>query len=199
LQIMLGNQDVWQRSPESEDLFRPKVDQATDADIYSNPDEDEMFLSAEHRIGGRLEDAIGYNQGKEIQVVMALLCSITDCGGCEVDDFPRYNLEIGHEAPEGELFCTFKALTQYPYNYICTASRERVVKEFFAKGTIYDRVWDLCVIISSSSVASPSASFHMIFALDGFSLYLIHCSNLNSPVDGKLTIKQVLYLPTLLS
>lgn len=61
----------------------------------------------------------------------------------ETFDFPQYSLQFAEEAPEGEVFCSLKALQKYPYNYISAANRERVVKRFFENGVFYERPWDL--------------------------------------------------------
>jgi hypothetical protein len=59
------------------------------------------------------------------------------------ETFPRYTLQVGQEALDGEQFSSLSALTKYPYIYISAAYRDRVVKEFFAHGNFYERPWDL--------------------------------------------------------
>jgi hypothetical protein len=58
-------------------------------------------------------------------------------------DFPQYNLQLGEEAPEAEVFCALKAVEKYPYQYVGAANRYTVAREFFANGNLYERPWDL--------------------------------------------------------
>ncbi len=61
----------------------------------------------------------------------------------ETVDFPHYHLQVGQEAPEGEVFYSLKALEEFPLRYIGKGHRGRVTREFFAKGALFERHWDL--------------------------------------------------------
>jgi hypothetical protein len=58
LRAMLENQAGWDKSTHFEPTF------AASCHFSSDPDDDEKTLSFEHRVGGRLEHAIGHTEGK---------------------------------------------------------------------------------------------------------------------------------------
>ncbi|EDO04703.1 hypothetical protein SS1G_07186 [Sclerotinia sclerotiorum 1980 UF-70] len=60
------------------------------------------------------------------------------------NDFPEYKtLEYGQLAAAGESFCSWKTVTQYPYQYVGNGNRPMVTDRFFNNGKCYFQTWDL--------------------------------------------------------
>ena len=60
---MLQNQSGWGKSADVEPILMAEPTYAA-SHFSSDPDDDEKTLSFEHRVGGRLEHAIGHAEGK---------------------------------------------------------------------------------------------------------------------------------------
>ncbi|KAF7879419.1 hypothetical protein EAF04_000615 [Stromatinia cepivora] len=59
------------------------------------------------------------------------------------NDFQEYKaLEYGQLAAEGESFCSWKTVTQYPYRYVGNGNRPMVTERFFNNGKCYFQTWD---------------------------------------------------------
>ncbi|KAI9645802.1 hypothetical protein NHQ30_005236 [Ciborinia camelliae] len=59
------------------------------------------------------------------------------------NDFKEYKgLEYGQLAAEGESFCPWKTVTQYPNRYVGSANRPKVMERFFYGGKCYLQTWD---------------------------------------------------------
>ncbi len=72
LRAILGDQDVCEEPTEEEPTayvpltFLPQPEPPSNANVYSDSDDDEKVLSFHHRIGGDLAQVIGPAQGKAI-------------------------------------------------------------------------------------------------------------------------------------
>jgi hypothetical protein len=67
LRAMLENQTGWGRSADGEPVLMTEPTFAASCHFSGDPDDDdddEKTLSFEHRVGGRLEHAIGHAEGK---------------------------------------------------------------------------------------------------------------------------------------
>lgn len=64
LRAMLENQTGWGKSADVGPVLTAEPTFAGSGHFSSDPDDDEKTLSFEHRVGGRLEHAIGHAKGK---------------------------------------------------------------------------------------------------------------------------------------
>jgi len=64
LRAMLENQTGWGRLADVEPVLMAEPTFTVSCHFSSDPDDDEKTLSFEHRVGGRLEHAIGHAEGK---------------------------------------------------------------------------------------------------------------------------------------
>lgn len=63
LRAMLENQTGWGKSADVESVLMAEPASAPSC-FSSDPDDDERVLSFEHRVGGKLEHAVGHAEGK---------------------------------------------------------------------------------------------------------------------------------------
>ncbi|CAD6442831.1 d7b7b35d-8a93-49ab-8a4f-0ef94b5017f3 [Sclerotinia trifoliorum] len=76
------------------------------------------------------------------------------------NDFPEYKaLEYGQLAAEGERFCSWKTVTQYPYQYVGNGNRPKVTERFFNNGKCYFQTWDFFYLYRLKEESNQSPIF----------------------------------------
>ncbi|KAN0114967.1 hypothetical protein V8E51_004511 [Hyaloscypha variabilis] len=111
-------------------------------------------------------------------------------------EFPRFDLQIGELAGDGESFCPFQSVKRYPYTYIGTTNRQRVAAGFFDQGKLFDRTWDFFYLYRASLdpnqqplILVPTKQFEHFLATINRSLN----TNLTIPTGGANDAFQVIF------
>jgi hypothetical protein len=74
LRAMLGTHLVVEESTNFDPAHIPEPAPLANVYLSSDPDDDEKVLSFEHRVGGRLEHAIGGVEGRNKTRIMVISC-----------------------------------------------------------------------------------------------------------------------------
>ncbi|ESZ98015.1 hypothetical protein SBOR_1546 [Sclerotinia borealis F-4128] len=111
------------------------------------------------------------------------------------NDFPEYKgLEYGQLAAEGESFCPWKTVMQYPHRYVGNANRSKVTGGFFDGGKCYLQTWDFFYLYRLKEDSNQSPMFLVPTKQVDYFLNVINRSlgiNLTIPSGSKGTFQAV--------